>query len=162
MLYLLDANVLITANRTYYPLERVPEYWAWLVNCGNQGQAKVPREMYDEIDKGKDDLKSWLRENRRALLLDEDVDAGFVKTVLTFYASDLNDVEIEAIGADPFLIAYALVDRARRRVVTTEGSKPSASRANRKIPDVCRDLTIECNTPFELNRALNFSTAWQR
>lgn len=91
MLYLLDANVLITANRTYYPLERVPEYWAWLVNR----------------------------------------------------------------------IAYALVDPAQRRVVTTEGSKPSATRANRKIPDVCRDLMIECGTPFDLNRTLNFSTNWQ-
>ena len=161
MLYLLDANVLITANRTYYPLERVPEYWAWLVNRGNQGQVKIPQEMYDEINRGKDDLKCWLRNNRDALLLDEDVDAGFVKTVLASYAPDLNDVEIEAIGADPFLIAYALVDPAQRRVVTTEGSKPSATRANRKIPDVCRDLMIECGTPFDLNRTLNFSTNWQ-
>lgn len=35
MLYLLDANVIIDANRDYYPLERVPEFWAWLVDCGN-------------------------------------------------------------------------------------------------------------------------------
>ncbi|MDE0343886.1 MAG: DUF4411 family protein [Deltaproteobacteria bacterium] len=160
-MYLLDANVLITANRTYYPIERVPEYWAWLVNCGNQRQVKIPQEMYDEINQGKDDLKCWLRNNRDALLLDEDVDAGLVKTVLASYASDLNDVEIEAIGADPFLIAYALVDPAQRRVVTTEGSKPSATRANRKIPDVCRGLMIGCDTPFELNRTLNFSTNWQ-
>ena len=138
-----------------------PEYWAWLVNCGNQGQVKVPQEMYDEINKGNDDLKCWLRNNRDALLLDEDVDAGLVKIVLASYASDLNDVEIEAIGADPFLIAYALVDPAQRSVVTTEGSKPSATRANRKIPDVCRDLMIECDTPFDLNRTLNFSTNWR-
>ena len=162
MLYLLDANVLITANRTYYQIERVPEYWAWLVNCGNQGQVKVPQEMYDEINKGNDDLKRWLRNNRDALLFDEEVDAGLVKTVLAGYAPDLNDVEIEAIGADPFLIAYALVDPAQRRVVTTEGSKPSATRANRKIPDVCDNLTIECDTPFDLNLALNFTTNWQR
>ena len=68
MLYLLDASVLITANRTYYPLERVPEYWAWLVNCGHQGQVKIPREMYDEINRGNDDLRCWLRNNRDALL----------------------------------------------------------------------------------------------
>ena len=74
MLYLLDASVLITANRTYYPLERVPEYWAWLVNCGDQTQAKIPREMYDEINKGDDDLKSWLNNNRVAVLFGEEVD----------------------------------------------------------------------------------------
>jgi hypothetical protein len=27
MLYLFDANVLITANNTYYPVSDVPEYW---------------------------------------------------------------------------------------------------------------------------------------
>jgi len=31
LLYLLDANVLIAANRDYYPLGRVPEFWDWLV-----------------------------------------------------------------------------------------------------------------------------------
>ena len=30
MLYLLDANVLITANNLYYPIDSVPEYWEWL------------------------------------------------------------------------------------------------------------------------------------
>ena len=163
MLYLLDASVLITANRTYYPLERVPEYWEWLVNCGDQTQVKIPREMYDEINKGDDDLKSWLNNNRDALLFDEEVDAEQVKTVLASgYAPDLNDVEIERLGADPFLIAYALVDPAQRRVVTTEVSRRSAIRANRMIPDVCEGLKIKCVTAFELNRALNFRTDWQQ
>ena len=31
MLYLLDANVFIDANRDYYPLDRFPEFWDWLV-----------------------------------------------------------------------------------------------------------------------------------
>ena len=30
VLYLLDANVLIDANRDYYPIHRVPEFWDWL------------------------------------------------------------------------------------------------------------------------------------
>lgn len=33
-LYLLDANILIDANRDYYPVEAVPEYWAWLNRPG--------------------------------------------------------------------------------------------------------------------------------
>ena len=163
MLYLLDASVLITANRTYYPLERIPEYWAWIVNCGNQERVKIPREMYDEINRGDDDLKCWLRDNRDVLLFDEEVDARYVKTVLASgYAPDLNDVELERLGADPFLIAYALVDPAERQVVTTEVSRRSATRANRMIPDVCDDLKIKCMTPFGLNQALNFTTNWQR
>ena len=34
MLYLLDASVLITAYNSYYPIDRVPEYWEWLVHMG--------------------------------------------------------------------------------------------------------------------------------
>ncbi len=31
MLYLLDANVLIDADRDYYPIDRVPEFWDWIL-----------------------------------------------------------------------------------------------------------------------------------
>lgn len=40
MLYLLDANVLITANNSYYALDRVPEFWEWLADVGGRGNAK--------------------------------------------------------------------------------------------------------------------------
>jgi hypothetical protein len=43
------------------------------------------------------------------LLLDESVDATLVQRVVRDgYAPDLADDEIEKIGRDPFLIAYAL------------------------------------------------------
>ncbi len=75
MLYLLDANVLIDANRDYYPLERVPEFWEWLVDRGNRQRAKIPVEMYEEVLAGNNgDLTRWLKRNRGVLLLDEDVD----------------------------------------------------------------------------------------
>lgn len=76
-------------------------------------------------------------------------------------ANDLTDEEVLKIGHDPFLIAYALVDAANRRVVTTEASKPSATRANRRVPDVCRDLGITSCNMFKLIRELDFSTNWR-
>lgn len=56
MLYLLDANVLIDANRDYYPIGRIPEFWEWLVEMGSENQVKVPIEVYEEVKDGKDDL----------------------------------------------------------------------------------------------------------
>lgn len=169
MLYLLDANVLITASDSYYQIARFPEFWDWLVRCGTQGQVKVPREIYDEVIKGKDPtghedpLKSWLKKHKNDLLFAEEVDAGVVKHVLKLgYAPDLDDVEIERIGADPFLIAHALTDPTQRRVVTLEGSKPSAQRGNRKIPDVCDTLGVTSLTTFALIEELDFTTGWQR
>ena len=49
MLYLLDANVLIDANRDYYPIGRVPEFWDWVVDRAAKQQTKIPLEMYEEI-----------------------------------------------------------------------------------------------------------------
>ena len=163
MLYLLDANVLIDANRDYYPLERVPEFWEWLENAGKNDQAKIPLEMYEEISDGKDELANWAKQEsvKSALLLQEEVDVSLVSYATDRgYASDLTDDEVEKIGRDPFLIAYALKDSASRYLVTTEVSKPSRQRANRHLPNVCADLGVRCCNAFEFVRALNFSTRW--
>ena len=126
MLYLIDANVLIDANRDYYPIARVPQFWDWLIVMGQQGRVKVPLEIYEEIIVGNDALTSWLKDNKNAILLGESVSANMVANVVDRgYANDLTDDELLKMGNDPFLIAYALADRNRRCVVTTEASRPS-------------------------------------
>ena len=42
----------------------------------------------------------------------------YSKVVSAGYAPDLTDDEVEKIGRDPFLIAYALADPPERCVVT--------------------------------------------
>lgn len=163
MIYLLDANVLIDANRDYYPLERVPEFWEWLENAGGNGHAKIPLEVYEEIRAGKDELANWAKQEQisTALLFQEEADVSLVPYATDQgYASDLTDDEVVKIGRDPFLIAYALKNKKSRCVVTTEVSKPRRRRANRHLPDVCRDLGVACCNTFEFVRALNFSTRW--
>jgi Domain of unknown function (DUF4411) len=166
MLYLLDANILITASNSYYPIDQVPEFWTWLQHQATAGYVKIPQEIIEEIEEGRDEdpLKAWISndENKAALLHEETVDATLVQQVVTTgYAPDLTDDEVEKIGRDPFLIAYALADPALRRVVTTEVSKPSAQRQNRKVPDVCASVGVECLGPFALNKNLGFHTGWR-
>jgi len=166
VLYLLDANVLITANSTYYPIDQVPEFWGWIQHQGEAGQVKIPLEIMEEIQAGrkdKDPLLDWIKDTKiqKALLFDESVKPELVQRVVTKgYASDLSDEEIEKLGRDPFLIAYGLAQQGRC-VVTTEVSRPSKKRHNRKIPDVCATLSLECCGPFEVNRALGFRTSWK-
>lgn len=81
MLYLLDANVLIDANRDYYPIARVPEFWEWLEHNGAEGHIKLPPEIHEEIKAGKknnkpDELAKWAKgvDLREALLLKEEAD----------------------------------------------------------------------------------------
>jgi hypothetical protein len=163
-LHLLDASVLITANRLYYPLERVPEFWEWLVHHGTDGQIKMPVEMVEEIRDGTDNLADWLsdRDHLAALLLDEEADVALVQRVINEgYAPDLTDQEVEIIGRDPFLIAYALQALDSRCIVTTEVSKPRRLRAHRHLPDVCMQMQVTWMDTFGLLRALNFSTSWR-
>jgi hypothetical protein len=80
MLYLLDANVLITASRLYYPIDQVPEFWSWLQHQAACGFAKIPLEVMEEIRAGRRDndlLMDWISqdENAGALLSEEAVDA---------------------------------------------------------------------------------------
>ena len=73
-MHLLDANVLIDANRDYYPIGRVDEFWEWLAEMGDRGLVKIPREVFDKVTAADDVLSRWLRSHRDALLLDEEVD----------------------------------------------------------------------------------------
>src|SRR5688572_13159183 len=112
MIYLIDANVLITAHNSYYPVDAVPEFWNWLIHHGAAGQIKMPIEVFEEVkdgrrDDGRDLLFDWIqaRTSRAAILLVEDVNEDFVRQVLDVgYATDLSDDEIDQIGRDPFLI----------------------------------------------------------
>lgn len=164
MLYLLDANVIITAHNTYYPIDRVPEFWSWLQHQGTSGHVKIAIEILEEIFEGHDDaLLDWLKNdaNRGALRLDEVVRPDLVRRVVyEGYANDLTDDEIEKLGRDPFLISYALA-AGERCIVTTEVSKPSKQRQNRKIPDVCDTLKVSWCGPFELNLRQGFHTGWR-
>jgi Domain of unknown function (DUF4411) len=168
MLYLLDANVLITAHSLYYPVDSVPEFWAWLVHKGNAGELKMPIETYEEVkdgstDEEKDLLFSWIKAKgvAEAILVDEQVDPSLVARVINEgYAPDLSDDEIVQIGRDPFLIAYALASPATRCVVTTEVSAPSKQRQNRRIPDVCASMGVVCCNTFVMMRTLGFKTGW--
>ena len=68
------------------------------------------------------------------------------------YAPDLNDIEIESLGRDPFLVAAAL-GGFERIAVSREVSARSKRRHNRKVPDVCRAFSILCINKLKLRRA---------
>ncbi len=159
MLYLLDANVMIRAHEDYYPIDRIPRFWDWLAELGAGGTVKVPHEIYSEISVSRGSLHDWLTNAaiKKTLLLNMKTDPAHLQRVVSHgYAPDLNDSEIEEIGQDPFLIAYALANPDQTTVVTKEVSAPSKQRANRRIPDVCRTFSIRCINDFEFYRELDF------
>lgn len=165
-LYLLDANVLIDAHNMYYPVDMVPEFWEWLLHMAATGNIAMPLETFEEVrgtkDAKKDIFNDWMRREgvEETLVLKEDFEPHALHAVLAAYAPDLTDSEVEQVGRDPFLIAYGLMAPLHRVIVSNEVSKPSKTRANKKVPDVCREVRVTCCNTFSMLRALGFRTDW--
>ena len=128
-----------------------------------ESSIKIPMEIYNEIavsqPEYRDELENWVRNNRDILVLAEEPNQALLNHVMEDgYANDLTDEEIARIGADPFLVGYAMRDPSERTIITTEVSKPTKTRANRRVPDVCRQFGIGCENLFYLNEVLDFRT----
>jgi hypothetical protein len=161
MLYLLDASTLINAHRNWYALNRVPEFWKWILYHAEAGTVKLPPEIYAEVENGNDELAAWMKQadHKRALRLTEDADLAKVQTVLAKYGDDPSEADLIKIGQDPFLIASAL-GHDDRCVVTAEVSKPGKQEANRKVPNVCNDCGVVWQSPVDFINDLDFTTGW--
>jgi hypothetical protein len=158
-LYLLDANVLIRAHEDYYPVDRIPQYWDWLIAMAALDIIQMPRVIFDEVKPPPGPFADWIgqRSVRESLVLRETIPVSRVRHVLeNGYGADLTDIELEEIGKDPFLVAAAMAAPGRV-VVTVEVSAPKRQRQNRKVPDVCKAFDVRSIHPFELYRTLKFS-----
>lgn len=161
-MYLIDANVLMEAHATFYPVDRIPQFWDWLVEQGNAGKIKIPYEIHQEFDGGNGLHVEWINSSdvKAALLLDEDADPGLVVRAINdgYQGQDsrFDDIQHTKYGKDPFLIAYALA-ATERTVVTRELTKRSQRLGNTKLPDACDDCGVNWITDFELYRRLNFN-----
>ena len=172
MLYLLDANVLITAHDDYYPIDRIPQFWEWIIYHAKQGEIQMPFEMLAEVKAGQprrdaenqdDELFRWLKTNNheKDLLLEASADQLAVNRVFRegYELPQPSLDELNKVRKDPLLIAYALTQQ-RTCIVTLEAKQENATdamkRHKRKIPFVCRKLGIRCIDTFDLIRELDF------
>ena len=167
MLYILDSNVLIDADRDYYPIHRVPEFWNWILHHCRRGNIKIPVEIFNEVvplgTSRKDRLTEWMKNNRSVLILSETASGTVIDQVIRLgYTSNPTAADLEKMGQDPCLLSYAYRYNDERTVVTTERSRPGAHGVNRKIPDVCDSLNLRWIHTYGFIRELNFRTSWDR
>ena len=161
-MYLIDANVLITAKNEYYPLDRIPQFWELLIEMGEAGNVKMPREIHDEISERDNPLGDGARDGhtKDALLLLEDPEPALVQRVVQngYEGGDakFTDSELDKIGRDAFIISYGLVDTSRI-IVTKEVSKPKRRMGNRHMPDACNDCGVNWCTDWDMYNALDFN-----
>lgn len=152
MVYLLDANVFMSASNMHYGFDFCPAFWDWLVESNRDGRVYSIEKVHGEIRAGGDELADWAEQRGAGFFLepDEDVLPSLARVSNWSYEQDYDPAAIHTFlsVADYYLVAHAL---ARGYVVVTH-EKWADSRRKIKIPNACVALGITCMTPFEMLR----------
>jgi len=155
--FLLDANVFIESAKRYYAFGIAPGYWDGLIHHAKRGPIRSIDRIKIEIDKGKDDLKTWVITNFQEWFEStnqQDVIDAY-GTVMTWALGQPQYTAFAkaefAKAADGWLIAYAL---AKKYVVVSDEYYDPNIRRKIKIPNVCRGLDFSYLNTFEMLHTL--------
>jgi hypothetical protein len=70
--YILDTNVFIEAADRYYGFDFAPGLWISLINYADTGKLGSIDRVKHELQRGKDDLASWVNEHFKHAFLSTD------------------------------------------------------------------------------------------
>lgn len=152
MTYLLDANTFIEAKNRYYSMAICPGYWQWILQSNqNAGVASI-QFVKDELTNGNDDLAQWAKDHSHLFIPNDDelTQQSYIQVVQ--YVMSLQGIKTGAQdeflrGADPWLIAKAIVTRAT--IVTHEKLDRNIKRKI-LIPNVCENFGVKYIDTFDL------------
>ena len=148
--YSLDASSLIEAYHSY-PIGNFPSVWDELEKLIKSDRLKMPELVFDEVkDK---EIREWCDEKKIKSYIRVTVDQIDQNKVRAL-SSKLVNPNTGKSGGDPWVIALAQ-DFQNCVVVTQE--KPSRNKDRPKIPNVCKDLGVECINLLELIKRENWS-----
>src|SRR5262249_45130778 len=139
--YVLDADVFMTAARSYYAFDVAPAFWDSLVREAGNGRLLSIDRVKDEIDRGKDELVEWANGSFHrwfAGTAENDIIAAYREIISWAQAqSQFLDYAKDEFAkvADGWLVAYA---KAKGATVVTNEKFEAAARKKVKIPNVCQ------------------------
>jgi len=160
MRYWLDADVIINAHNTHYPIGIANKFWLWMDRVVAEGVIVSPKRVFDEVIKNRkadDSLLIWMHRHKLdglSIKPTPEVD-GIVTEIGDWVFSNPqypNHQRLEfSKGADAWLIAAAEHDKGT--VVTNESDKfPNSQRV--RIPDVCHHFGVRRLTMDQLIREI--------
>jgi hypothetical protein len=147
MKYLLDTNSFVTPNKTYYNMQRCPQFWKWILDMNRNGILFSIQKVKQELMNYEDELKEWVsqQDDNFFLPFDEECLKAFFKVTAAVNENKFYSEAHRAIfydGADPYLISHALAHGFT--IITFEKSAGDPRTKKVKIPDVCKSLTVGC------------------
>ncbi len=151
--YLLDANVFIEAKNSYYQFGFAPGFWDWLDKEQAVGHHASIQPIYEELEKGNDDLAEWVKardnENWFLPVTDLETQTSFSTIAEWVMRQPFKEQAKEEFlgGGDPWLIAKALTLRA---AVVTHEKFELESKKRVPIPNVCEAFGVMTINTFQL------------
>ena len=162
-LFVLDANVFITAYRSYYAFDLCPGFWDCLLHYFNEGRILSIDRVRDELVGNVDELSNWVKDLPEGLFvpsLQEPVTDAYREVISWVYANDQFSGQAKdefSRGADGWLIAYGIAHD--HRLVTLEAYQQNVRRRV-PIPNVCERFGIEHVDTFGMLRELDARFGW--
>lgn len=149
VIYSVDASALIHGWRRAYPPDVFPTVWERLDELSDSGRLLIIDEVYLELSKKDDELHDWCKARQDAIVYE--IDDGVQEKVGEIMAKypKLVDTAKGKSGADPFVIALAMVDNPYKTVVTQESG---GGARKPQIPYVCVEEDVPCISLLELIR----------
>lgn len=155
--FLLDADVLIQAHRSYYAFDLCPGYWDALATAGRR--VATIDKVREELRRGNEDdpLRLWLEARAAAFIAstDDEETKRWVGEAFAWVRGNPQYLPVAekvfSESADGWLVAHA---KAARWVVVTRERPAPASKREVKVPDVCQQFGVECIDTFAMLREL--------
>lgn len=145
--YVVDTCSFAALQRVYPP-DVFPGVWNLVDKLASDGIVGSVEDVLEELKINDDALYKWARKHKGIFMpLDGQIQT-LATTILSTHSS-LIDLKKRKSGADPFIIAAAIITSGA--VVTEE--KPSGGPPKVKIPDVCQAYRVPCMTLLDLLRA---------
>jgi len=145
--YSVDTSVIIEGWTRDFPPDVFPHMWAKIEELIDDGVLLASEEVLIELEKKHDKAYEWACQRKHMFVPTDERIQEAVRSILRDHKK-LIDTRRNRSGADPFVIALALVKRLS--VVTGENFSGSLERP--KIPDVCEALGIQWLNMVELFR----------
>ncbi|MBT3801102.1 MAG: DUF4411 family protein [Bacteroidetes bacterium] len=149
--YSIDTSAILDAWVRHYPHDIFPSFWNRFKSLA-KSQVGIATELIDhELGKKDDGCHKWFKENNLSGFFVELTDSvqNAVSDILKNpnYQRLIEDRK-GAYRADPFVIALAKVED----LIVVTGEKATNNLNKPKIPDVCKDMGIECINILDLMR----------
>lgn len=145
MAYLFDSNIFIRSKNDM-PLDLWPSFWHKMTEMINCGQVFISVKVKEEIERGNDELVTWLKSSAPKscyVRLDESIMAKFGEVQAWASQRPFTQAAKNTFAqvADSYLVATA----AAKGLVVVSYEHSNPQRKNRvMIPDACAALGVAC------------------